>query len=300
MKKVATKWDELSYEMQKQYLHDHPASKRKLTAKPTVKEEGWSDSDKNIQLKRKLEDKATIADRKALSEPTKEIIETVKETLPDRLQNSKKVQLSIKELTPEIEDAFKKLKEQGVDVTIEDVKDEVDLEKPRDAVVTELADATIDAAEKATKIKKSDAFKYGLRTFVKKAVPAGIFGFIDNFIMVTAGQFIDQTVAQQLQIGTMAAAGIGNTISDAVGAAGQDQIDSALDKIGLGEDDVKSLGDEKLEKKIKRVASLTGSIFGITAGCLLGMFPLAFMKTSNMRHIAQIQAEYLKIARRKR
>ena len=35
--KVATNWDELPYEGQKEYLRQHPASKRKITAKPEKK-----------------------------------------------------------------------------------------------------------------------------------------------------------------------------------------------------------------------------------------------------------------------
>jgi hypothetical protein len=43
------------------------------------------------------------------------------------------------------------------------------------------------------------------------------FGFVDNFIMIIAGDYIDLTLGVSLGISSMAAAGIGNTISDVAG-----------------------------------------------------------------------------------
>ncbi len=43
------------------------------------------------------------------------------------------------------------------------------------------------------------------------------FGFIDNFIMLIAGDAIDDTFGSALVISTMAAAALGNWVSDVLG-----------------------------------------------------------------------------------
>jgi Zn-dependent membrane protease YugP len=43
------------------------------------------------------------------------------------------------------------------------------------------------------------------------------FGFLDNFVMIIAGEYIDITIGTALGISTMAAAAFGNLISDLFG-----------------------------------------------------------------------------------
>lgn len=52
---------------------------------------------------------------------------------------------------------------------------------------------------------------------IHNALPFVGFGFLDNFIMIVAGDYIDTTIGIGLGISTMAAAGLGNAISDAAG-----------------------------------------------------------------------------------
>ena len=52
LKKIATNWDTLSFDAQKEYLSQHPASKRKLTAKPGQQGEPLSDLHESIDEKR--------------------------------------------------------------------------------------------------------------------------------------------------------------------------------------------------------------------------------------------------------
>ncbi|MFB1004520.1 MAG: hypothetical protein QMC70_10350, partial [Bacteroidia bacterium] len=47
-----------------------------------------------------------------------------------------------------------------------------------------------------------------------QSVPLIGFGFLDNCIMIVAGDAIDNGVGRALRISTMAAAGLGNLISD--------------------------------------------------------------------------------------
>lgn len=53
--------------------------------------------------------------------------------------------------------------------------------------------------------------------FVVNGVPFIGFGFLDNFFMIIAGDYIESTIGVYMAISTMAAAALGNTISDIFG-----------------------------------------------------------------------------------
>ena len=53
--------------------------------------------------------------------------------------------------------------------------------------------------------------------FLRSMVPMVGFGFVDNSIMIMAGDVIDESLGQSLVISTMAAAALGNTVSDILG-----------------------------------------------------------------------------------
>lgn len=54
-------------------------------------------------------------------------------------------------------------------------------------------------------------------TFIHQALPFVGFGFLDNLIMIVAGDYIDANIGLTLGISTMAAAGLGNALSDVAG-----------------------------------------------------------------------------------
>ena len=49
------------------------------------------------------------------------------------------------------------------------------------------------------------------------SIPFIGFGFVDNAVMILAGDYIDLTLGVSLGISTLAAAGLGNLISDVLG-----------------------------------------------------------------------------------
>ncbi|KAF4046985.1 Transmembrane protein 65 [Phytophthora infestans] len=102
------------------------------------------------------------------------------------------------------------------------------------------------------------------------------FGFVDNFIMIIAGDYIDLTLGVSLGISSMAAAGIGNTISDIAGLGLGNVVEDFCARIGLP---VPALTNEQMLLKSTRLAKVTGSSIGVTIGCLLGMVPLLFLET---------------------
>ncbi|CAI5743058.1 unnamed protein product [Peronospora destructor] len=102
------------------------------------------------------------------------------------------------------------------------------------------------------------------------------FGFVDNFIMILAGDYIDLTLGVSFGISSMAAAGIGNTISDIAGLGLGNVIEDFCTRLGLP---VQSLTNEQMLLKQTRLAKMAGSSVGVTIGCLLGMMPLLFLQT---------------------
>ncbi|CAH0487508.1 unnamed protein product [Peronospora farinosa] len=102
------------------------------------------------------------------------------------------------------------------------------------------------------------------------------FGFVDNVIMILAGDYIDLTLGVSFGISSMAAAGIGNTISDIAGLGLGNVIEDFCARLGLP---VQSLTKEQMLLKQTRWAKMAGSSMGVTIGCLLGMMPLLFLHT---------------------
>ena len=52
------------------------------------------------------------------------------------------------------------------------------------------------------------------------AIPFVGFGFADNAVMIICGDYIDQTFGIMFGLSTLAAAGLGNTVSDVIGVYG--------------------------------------------------------------------------------
>lgn len=106
------------------------------------------------------------------------------------------------------------------------------------------------------------------------AVPFVGFGFLDNFVMIVAGDYIDASLGSVVTISTMAAAALGNTISDVLGIGSAWYVELAASRIGLKPPNLSPI---QLDMKPARRAANLGRAIGITVGCLLGMFPLLFI-----------------------
>ncbi|CAK4078550.1 unnamed protein product [Aphanomyces euteiches] len=102
------------------------------------------------------------------------------------------------------------------------------------------------------------------------------FGFVDNSIMILAGDYIDITLGVSLGISSMAAAGLGNAVSDVAGIGLGGVIESWASQLGLA--DPKLSQSQRLLRSAQ-IARYAGSTIGIVIGCLLGMCPLLFIDT---------------------
>jgi len=103
---------------------------------------------------------------------------------------------------------------------------------------------------------------------VKRALSLGlafiIFGFLDNAIMLISGDLIDKTLAVSLGVSTLFAAGLGNTISDALGISAGRVVERYF--------------EEHLPKGDPSTTTIImAETIGIILGCLCGLAPLAFL-----------------------
>eukprot|EP00472_Partenskyella_glossopodia_P014346 CAMPEP_0197542346 /NCGR_PEP_ID=MMETSP1318-20131121/67654_1 /TAXON_ID=552666 /ORGANISM="Partenskyella glossopodia, Strain RCC365" /LENGTH=250 /DNA_ID=CAMNT_0043101601 /DNA_START=140 /DNA_END=890 /DNA_ORIENTATION=- len=67
---------------------------------------------------------------------------------------------------------------------------------------------------------------------VQGSIPFVIFGFLDNFIMIMAGDMIDTKIGAAFNLSVMASAALGNTVSDFVGQTAGGAIGEVAERIG--------------------------------------------------------------------
>lgn len=112
------------------------------------------------------------------------------------------------------------------------------------------------------------------RVCVHNAVPFVGFGFLDNFIMIIAGEQIEMMLGSVMVLSTMAAAALGNTISDIMGIGSAWYVERLAARIGM---QPPKLSPTQLDMPSSRRAANMGRALGVTIGCLLGMTPLLFL-----------------------
>jgi len=108
---------------------------------------------------------------------------------------------------------------------------------------------------------------------IHQSLPFIGFGFLDNFIMIVAGEYIDASIGASLTISTMAAAALGNTLSDVFGVGSAWYVEASARRLGMNPP---NLTDEQLDSNSARIAVNGGRALGVAIGCILGMFPLLF------------------------
>ncbi|GAB5370020.1 hypothetical protein AAMO2058_001456500 [Amorphochlora amoebiformis] len=111
---------------------------------------------------------------------------------------------------------------------------------------------------------------------VQASIPFLIFGFLDNFIMILAGDMIDAQIGAALNLSVMASAALGNTVSDFIGQTAGGAIGQTAERLGWPD---ARLTDGQASLKISKRTHQFGTVVGIIVGCLLGMVPLLFMES---------------------
>jgi len=108
-----------------------------------------------------------------------------------------------------------------------------------------------------------------LRTlFVASAIPMVGFGFMDNLVMIQAGQYIDSTLGVSLGLATMSAAAAGQVVSDVSGVVFGGTLERFLTRLSLIE--APALTPAQRQLSICRNVSMAGAVLGVIFGCALG------------------------------
>jgi len=107
--------------------------------------------------------------------------------------------------------------------------------------------------------------------FLSAAIPMVGFGFMDNFVMITAGSAIDNTLGVQMGLATMTAAAMGQVVSDVSGVLFGDTMARAFR--------VKPARLSEAQKKLAVVGRLRlgGAVLGVILGCTLGATALSLI-----------------------
>ncbi|XP_035391219.1 transmembrane protein 65 isoform X1 [Electrophorus electricus] len=106
------------------------------------------------------------------------------------------------------------------------------------------------------------------------AIPFIGFGFLDNAIMIAAGTQIEMSIGVTFGISTMAAAALGNLVSDLAGLGLAGYVEALAARLGM---QIPDLTPKQADMWQTRLSSHLGKAIGVTIGCLLGMFPLLFL-----------------------
>ena len=100
------------------------------------------------------------------------------------------------------------------------------------------------------------------------------FGFMDNLVMIQAGDLIDSTFGVTFGLSTLTAAAYGQVVSDVSGTLFGNTMDALADRVGLPQP-----GLTKAHHRLPRVKAvgMASAVLGVTLGCLLGMTSLLLM-----------------------
>lgn len=126
------------------------------------------------------------------------------------------------------------------------------------------------------------------RIFIFAGVPFTAFGFLDNSLMLLAGDRVDATIGAAYGLSVMGAAACGAVFSGAIGMQFHGITERfVVTRLGLTPP---ALTPAQMKHPSLYWASHFGGTIGLAVGLLLGMFPLLFLDTGSTTHRAQDQA----------
>lgn len=123
------------------------------------------------------------------------------------------------------------------------------------------------------------------------------FGFMDNIIMIQAGDFIDATLGVTFGLTTLTAAALGNVCSDSSGVLFGGLVESMSEKLQLAKP---NLTAAQAGMRVTRMAATGGALIGVICGCCLGMTNLLFMDleaTEKLKRAQQLETIFEPVMR---
>jgi len=119
-----------------------------------------------------------------------------------------------------------------------------------------------------------------MNVYLRNFVPFVAFGLVDNGLMILAGDVIDAQLGSIFAMSVMAAAALGNAVSNLVGCGMKGVIEEASTALGIP--DPKLSLKQLQDPQVRWVKTVSGML-GVFVGCLLGMIPLLFIDTDARR-----------------
>ena len=121
--------------------------------------------------------------------------------------------------------------------------------------------------------------KEQLRNYaITKSIPMVGFGFMDQTVMLHAGNAIDCSLGVTFGLSTLAAAALGQVVSAAVAAIFGGTMDDLFRRLGLPRSGLTSA--QRSLDNVKRL-NVIATTLGVVAGCILGLVNLLFIDTDH-------------------
>ena len=112
------------------------------------------------------------------------------------------------------------------------------------------------------------------RHAISMAVPMVGFGFMDNLVMIQAGDAIDNSIGVAFGLATLTSAAYGQIVSDVSGTLSSGAVEALASSLGLP---CANLTAEQLRLRSVKISGTLGAVVGVAIGCLMGMSCLLFM-----------------------
>jgi hypothetical protein len=109
------------------------------------------------------------------------------------------------------------------------------------------------------------------------AFPMIGFGFMDTLVLIQAGEAIDMSLGVAFGLSTMAAAALGQCVSNVAGLTSGGIVDAAVTRLNILQH---GLTPSQLALRVTRMYNAAGSCMGVVLGGLLGMISLLFTDTT--------------------
>jgi len=156
----------------------------------------------------------------------------------------------------------------GLISRLEGNKKEESKKEKKKSVFEKITDELGEGQDKEQRVVPPLSWRQWRQVFFRGFVPMFGFGFLNNCVMLIIGDYIDRHIGAIFHISVLAAAALGNVVSDVTGY-GFGKVLSVYS--GSSEVD---LTREQRESRNVKLINHVGGACGLLVGCITGMVPL--------------------------